>query len=131
MVEKDLTVLVLDDEALILSLVGSFLRKSRFLPLMASDFIQARRICMETERSIDIVLADISLPPLGREAFWVTLEERFPYARVMNMSGFPEDQVEAPDWKGQRFFLEKPFKGADLLNLLDRASHALRSAGGC
>jgi len=131
MVEKDLTVLVLDDEALILSLVGSFLRKARFLPLMASDFIQARRICMETERSIDIVLADISLPPPGSEAFWAALAERFPYARLVNMSGFPEDQVEVPDWKAPRFFLEKPFKGADLLTVLDRASQVLRSAGSC
>ncbi len=131
MVEKDLTVLVIDDEDLILTLVGSFLRKTRYLPLPATDFMQGRRICLDSEGAIDIVLADVSLPPQGKDAFWSLLAERFPRARVIHMSGFTEDQIEVSDWKGLRYFLQKPFKGSDLVSLLDSASQVLRLAGGC
>ena len=130
MVEKDLTVLVIDDESLILTLVNSFLRKSRFLPFLAGDMVQARRIVLESERGIDIVLADVTLPIRGRDEFWAVLQDRFPGARVVHMSGFPEDQADLPHWAGPRFFLQKPFKGAELLSILERASQAMRSAGG-
>jgi DNA-binding NtrC family response regulator len=131
MTEQDATVLVVDDEGLILNLVHSCLRNSRFVPILAADLGIARRICEETERSIEIVLADAGAVAQGSEAFWRSLSARFPAARVVYMSGFPEEQLSLTAWPGQSSFLPKPFRKADLLAALERASSATRSAGGC
>jgi two-component system, cell cycle sensor histidine kinase and response regulator CckA len=128
--QRDVAVLVLDDETMILNLVSAFLRGTRFLPILAGDVNIARRICEETELTIDIVLSDLSMPGRGAEAFWTSLRNRFPEARVIFMSGFAEDQVELPDWGGRRLFLEKPFTAAELVKTLERAGQNTMGAGG-
>jgi two-component system, cell cycle sensor histidine kinase and response regulator CckA len=130
LVQKEVTVLVVDDESLMLNLIGSLLQRTRFAPISAGDMVQARRICEAAERPIDIVLCDVGMAKPGREAFWTSLRNRFPEARVVFMSGFPEDQVELPEWTGRRLFLEKPFPAAKLVSTLEWAAQTVKSAGG-
>jgi DNA-binding NtrC family response regulator len=130
MIQSAVTVLVLDDESLILRLVNSFLRDTRFVAILAADLIVARRICDETERTINVLLCDASMSDEGAAEFWECMGRRFPAVRAVYMSGFPEHQVEVPEWPGRRLFLQKPFSADDLIGTLERAVQPVHYAGG-
>ena len=130
MIQSAVTVLVLDDESLILRLVNSFLRNSRFVAIPAADLIIGRRICDETDRAVQVLLCDASMSDEGAVEFWECVRRRFPTIHAVYMSGFPEHQVEIPAWPARRLFLQKPFSSDELIGTLERAVQPVQYAGG-
>jgi PAS domain S-box-containing protein len=100
------TVLVVEDEDLIRTLVDQVLRGEGYDVLLAADGGEA--IELADRNRIDVLLTDLTMPGIGGRELAARLRESRPGLKVMFMSGF----VEAGDFPAAApgtGFLEKPF----------------------
>ena len=106
------TILVLEDEPLLMSLLCCVLRRHGYTVLEAVSSEQAVQHFQESGRQIDLLLADVSLPGIsGVEVAWL-LRSELPDLRVILMSGYPSNSWDARD----SGFLQA--LGSDLVTIL-------------
>ena len=117
--DKRKTVLVVEDEDVLLELLRGMLEAHGFNVLMAMDGIEAVRLYGERGKDIAVVLTDMGLPAMGG---WEVLEEILkmdPSAKVICASGFLDnslrDQMIAA---GAVEFIQKPYSYEGLIALL-------------
>ncbi|HLG42133.1 MAG TPA: response regulator [Planctomycetota bacterium] len=84
-------VLVVDDEPMVLKVVGRALEREGFEPVLASTGEEALRR-METE-SFDAVVTDHNMPGLKGSQLLVTVRTRFPHMRRILLTGWSEDDL--------------------------------------
>ena len=108
------TVLVVEDEASILKLVGRALRSQGFTVLEAKDGEEAREVNAQHAGTIDLLLTDSVLPRLSGPDLCSMILEKRPSTRVIFMSGYTEGDVLARSEKYGGAFLAKPFTIEDL-----------------
>lgn len=131
---REATVLLVDDEPQVVTLVSEMLRREGFDVIGATDGEEALRIAGSEERRIDLLLTDIVMPQLnGRE-----LADRMKAVRrglkVLYMSGFMKEAILK--YYGISIsgipFLQKPFTretlGRKVRDLLE--TPAAEAAGG-
>lgn len=111
------TVLVVEDDPAIQMLAAQTLRSDGYHVLVASDSPDALRLSDEYQPTIDLVLADIMLPSGNGIAMASTLLVKRPNTRVLYMSGFNAEAIQAVQYEGgpNGEFLEKPFVPRALL----------------
>jgi DNA-binding response OmpR family regulator len=110
------TVLVVDDQPIVLDLVARILTVAGYGVLQATDATAALRLFQEERERIALVLTDVQMPgmsgvELGRR-IWAT----DPSLPVLYMSGFtpePLDFLSADEQQGR--WIAKPFSGDELL----------------
>jgi PAS domain S-box-containing protein len=122
------TVLVVDDEPIVLSFVRTALRRGGYRVFTASSGRQALEAIERRHGSIDLVLLDLVMPKMGGEEVADILARTHPQIKVMLMSGYSE--MEAERVFGGRpiaSFLQKPFTAGILL---ERLNEALKGATG-
>jgi DNA-binding response OmpR family regulator len=118
--EKQLTVLVVDDEEDLRDIMHRILKRNGFAPLTAGDVAPAIELCREHPGVIDILVTDLTLPGgSGTELSRAAVEMR-PGIRVVYISGLPkelavQEGLIAPD----SLLVKKPFSSADLLAALN------------
>ena len=121
--EKQVRVLIVDDEPLVLSCVVNSLRAQRFQNIHTAATALHARALFHAER-FDVVLCDISLPDgdgrqLLREALAIN-----PHMHAVLMSGFLYDGLMIPaDLYGKLEFLAKPFTHDELCAILSAKKH--------
>jgi len=104
------TVLVVEDEQMVLGLIRSVLQLGGYLVLEASHGAEAMAIAERYQGAIDVLLTDVVMPGMsGRE-----LAQRFrvlrPETRVIFISGYTDELVMQQDPPDARVtFLQKPF----------------------
>jgi DNA-binding response OmpR family regulator len=105
------TVLVVEDDPAIQLLAAQTLRSEGYHVLVASDSPDALRLSDEYHSTIDLVLTDIMLPSGNGIALASTLLLKRPDTRVLYMSGFNAEAIQAVQYEGgpNGEFLEKPF----------------------
>lgn len=105
------TILLVDDEEMVRSLVAKVLRRFGLSVLTASDGAEAVDIFSARHHEIDCVLLDSRMPNMdGREAF-EAMREILPDVPVILCSGFTEEGiVEELTRKGLAGFLQKPYR---------------------
>ena len=113
------TVLLVDDENIILEALAPALEAMGFEVITARDGVEAVAIYQEASADIDLVLMDLTMPRMnGREAFLAMRRIR-PEARVILTSGYNEQEslqhFLAKDLAG---FIQKPFLLKDLRAIL-------------
>lgn len=123
-------VLVVDDEAIILKLIGEMVQSLGFTPCMARDGREAVRIYVERNAMIDLVILDMVMPHMdGRDVF-EALRTVNPDVKVIIASGHgPNERSEEILGLGPHLLLKKPFTR----NALSRAMATLlgASSGTC
>ena len=124
-------VLVVEDEALLRSVTGEYLRLCGYVVIEASDAAEAIEVIGRGERT-DIVFSDISLPGMvdGLSlARW--LRQRRPDLRLMLTSGYGEAVRRAAiELVGRDCFVAKPYHQQDLARHIDALlSREQRAAG--
>jgi len=116
------TVLLVDDEPVIVAATKEMLERGGYTVLTAANGIEAIQQARESGNSVDAIVLDMRMPVMsGPEAF-STLVEACPRAKVLVSSGFELDQeAEALLNAGAAGFLQKPFRSTVLIDAIDRA----------
>ena len=120
-----LTVLVVEDERLVLLTVEHYLRRAGYTPLLAASPEQALELAQAHPGSIDVLLTDVSLPKMGGGELADAVRAHRPEIAVLFMSAFPREQLVAKGWIDPSCpSIEKPFREHDLVANLARVSSA-------
>ena len=107
------TVLVVDDETMILTLARITLERGGFEVLTAEDGDEAVGLFAQKHDRIDFVVLDMTMPRMsGRDAFRL-LVEIAPTVRVLLSTGYSAEDVTELD--GAIGLLKKPYRPAELL----------------
>jgi PAS domain S-box-containing protein len=104
------TVMVVEDEAAVLSLSRRALEAQGYVVLAASDGAAALRILERHGGPIDLLLTDVVMPGISGRELAEQLTARRPGVRVLYMSGYPGDAVvQQGTLAPGSAFLQKPF----------------------
>lgn len=104
------TILLVEDEAAVRSLVKRILTQKGYRVLEASDGAIALRLAASHVGEIDLVLTDVAMPNLGGRGMVEELRELSPGIRVLFMSGIPKEDVFPDKATASRIpYLQKPF----------------------
>jgi two-component system cell cycle sensor histidine kinase/response regulator CckA len=127
------TVLVVEDEEIIRSLVREQLESLGYAVLDSRDGDEALAVLCGTSAAIDLVVTDLVMPRMSGRDLARRVAELRPTTAVLLISGYGGDTVtaEGPLEPGIAF-LEKPFTGAELAakvrEVLDAAATRARPA---
>lgn len=109
------TILVVDDEPAVRSLVRSILAAQGYRVVEAEDADAARHLAGEGSRAIDLLLTDMVMPGVSGTALARELMTTRPDLKVLFMSGFADPtRFGADRLEHGSHFLQKPFKPATL-----------------
>ncbi|MDD5531933.1 MAG: response regulator, partial [Syntrophales bacterium] len=116
------TILLVDDEQVILTVNGEMLEKLGYKVLMAKGGREAIEI-FRGNPDIKLVILDMIMPDLGGREVFEALKELDPSIRVILSSGYSlSDEAARMMERGCRAFIQKPF---NILELSDRIRRVL------
>jgi len=120
------TILVVDDEPRIRSLVKSVLARQHHRILEASDGVEALGIVKRPKARIDLLLTDVVMPGMDGVELARRATSQSPKVRVIYMSGKCEAEAVRLDMDRRGFgFVRKPF---DIDELDAKVSQSLAKA---
>ncbi len=116
------TVLVIDDEAGVRSMLQRILSRQGYRLLLAGDGAQGVALYREHAEEIALVLLDLAMPEMSGPQVFEELRRLSPTVRVLLTSGYDERDAR------RRFklaegasFLQKPYSRETLLEVVERA----------
>ena len=116
------TILVVDDNALVLKVVVEILRHAKFRVLSARDGAEAIELAEKTEERIDLLLADVDMPLLSGPDLGLVLKKARPDLHVMLMSGGESGNLLVLNYGWA--FIQKPFVSAKLFQMITEVLHS-------
>ncbi|MHB8883393.1 MAG: hybrid sensor histidine kinase/response regulator [Thermodesulfovibrionales bacterium] len=115
------TVLIADDEAMVLNICTAIVESLGCRVLTAKDGEEAVRIFQESSGSIDLVLLDLTMPRMDGLAAFEKMRRIRPDVRVVLSSGYSEQELsERYSGSGIGAFIQKPFHIDQLQAILAR-----------
>jgi PAS domain S-box-containing protein len=112
-------ILVVDDEASILSITSETLQTYGYQVVTASNGAEAVAIYAQQKDKIAVVLTDLSMPVMDGRATIYALLKINPKAKIVAMSGMDEaESVAKASTAGIKHFISKPYTAATLLKTL-------------
>lgn len=105
------TILLIDDEDLLLTMGEMVLSSFGYRVLTASSGIKALEIFSEKASEINLVITDLVMPQMSGREVIERLRKQAPNVKVICASGF----VRPPASEDQENYLQKPFASQDLL----------------
>lgn len=109
------TVLLVDDEEMIIDVGSQMLKHMGYEVLTAGDGKEALEVYQENRGVIDIVILDMIMPEMGGSQTYDGLKAIDPEVKVLLSSGYSRDgQAEEILKKGCRGFIQKPFDMKDI-----------------
>lgn len=110
------TVLVVEDEMELLSLMGSSLEAHGYTVRCASSPQVALKFCDEIPGGLDLLITDVIMPEMNGRELAKLVEQKYPTMRTLFISGYTADVVaERGILEKETHFLQKPFTPAILL----------------
>ena len=107
------TILLVDDEQAVRSIVLRILRRSNYNVLEADSGEAALKIADEHQGRIDLVITDMFMPGLRGPEVVQRLAPKRPGLRALFMSGYADQDARTGVPAGANF-LNKPFSGQEL-----------------
>jgi len=109
------TILAVDDEEIIRSLLEETLKKLGYKVILANDGEEAVQIYEERKDEIDAVIIDMIMPRLGGRETFREIKRRNSDVRVLLASGYSQDGAAQRILdEGVRGFIQKPFELVEL-----------------
>ncbi len=109
------TVLLVEDEAPLRTLIHQTLERHGYRLLEAQDATDALRIAEQHREPIDLLLSDVVMPQMGGRALAELVTPLHPETRVLYISGYTDDAIVHHGVLDPGVaFLQKPFSAADL-----------------
>lgn len=126
MPENTATVLLVDDEPVVLKILGAALTLHGYNVLEAQDYYTALQAAERHGGRLDLLITDISLPGLNGFELTRKLLQYCPKLSVLLMSGYTGSEIcqYYGVALGDVHFLAKPFKPAELLRRLQALAAA-------
>ena len=119
------TILVIEDELMLLGLLKEFLVSAGYKVIEARDGEEGVARYDEFKDRIDLVLSDIGLPKMGGEQVFAAIRAKNPHARVIFCTGFIEEGAKDMLLEtGALSLLYKPYKVPEVLSAVRRALDA-------
>jgi len=109
------TVLVVEDDNSVRSLVRRVLETSGFTVISASSGVEALALCDRQQHKIDLLLTDVIMPQMSGRDLAGHIRERYPDMQVLFMSGYTSNAIANNGvLEPGMNFIGKPFTAADL-----------------
>jgi DNA-binding response OmpR family regulator len=108
-------VLVIDDQAEVLSLIGRILSRDGYTPFLAMDGIEGMVLFEKHHDRIDVVILDWHLPEWSGRETLRRLTKRRPNLRVVLSTGDREAALDKTDRELFSCLLLKPFTPGELM----------------
>jgi CheY-like chemotaxis protein len=103
------TILVVEDEESIRKLVSTILQDQGYQVLSAGDGMEALQNLQMLKGKCDLVITDVIMPRMKCTSFVEGVKAMRPEARILFMSGYAGDTLQANGVGEDRPFLQKPF----------------------
>jgi PAS domain S-box-containing protein len=115
------TILVVEDEEMLLDLLKNILISKGYSAITARDGVEAVEMFMLRRREISLVVADVGLPRLSGSEVYRKLKRINPHVKVILASGFLEPGFTADILKsGVKEVIRKPYEPEELLRCIRR-----------
>jgi two-component system, cell cycle sensor histidine kinase and response regulator CckA len=102
------TVLVVEDEEAVRSLMRTALEHSGYRVLLAADGVDALKLLASHTGPLDLLITDLAMPGMNGTELAVKVKERLPEIGVLYISGYAEELRQAGKIE-EHAFLQKPF----------------------
>jgi two-component system, cell cycle sensor histidine kinase and response regulator CckA len=113
------TVLVVEDERIMLRLLERFLSRQGYQVLLAADGEQAIDGYCRHKTEIDVVLLDVGLPKVSGVDVLRKMKKENPDVRVVVASGYLDGQMKTEMYRaGVKAFVDKPYLLPEMLETL-------------
>ncbi|MET0795368.1 MAG: response regulator [Polyangiaceae bacterium] len=106
----DETVLVVEDNSAVRSVLCRVLKDAGYVVLDACDAVQATAICDSRREHIDLLLTDVVMPGVSGPELAIELQQKRPEMKVLFMSGYSGSAITRHGVLREGLvFLQKPF----------------------
>jgi signal transduction histidine kinase/CheY-like chemotaxis protein len=113
------TILVVDDEPVILDLAETILNRFGYRVIRAENGEQALTIVAEQSGRVDLVILDLNMPGMGGHSCLEALAARYPDVPVLLASGYsPNGSVRETLAAGAAGFIGKPYQLKEMLKVV-------------
>ncbi len=109
MASKGLTILVVEDDPAVQTIISNLLHSQGYRVLLASSGDEALEKARTLGNGIDLLLTDVVMPGMSGRELAETLRSRWPDMRILFMSGYTDDAVLRHGIIKQDDFVGKPF----------------------
>lgn len=116
------TILVVDDNASVLTVVVEILKSAHFEVLSARDGADAVESANKTEGVIDLLLSDVDMPLMSGPDLGLVLKKTRPDLHVMLMSGGEDGNLLVLNYGWA--FIQKPFVATKLVQMIVEVLHS-------
>lgn len=113
------TILVVEDEPNVRSLIVRVLARRGFRILQAKDGAEALALVRALDEPIDLLVTDVIMPQLSGPGLAKILRAQDPDLRVIFVSGYTPDDLRNEVIQDADAFIEKPMSPAGLLRTID------------
>jgi len=103
------TILLVEDEASVRSLIAKLLRSLGYTVLEASRADEALKLSAQYAHPVHLILSDLVLPQMSGSELVHHLRPSRPETRVLFISGYTEEALNRRGFEGGAAFLAKPF----------------------
>lgn len=110
------TILLVEDEESVRSLIGAVLRRQGYRVLDAADAVEARALFATHNRTVDLLLTDVVMPGMNGPALAQHLVGCRSDLRVLFISGYSYGGSPLDDGNPNAGFLSKPFSASVLVS---------------
>ena len=122
------TILIVDDEQVLLDLIEAILSRNGYKVLIAKDGLQAIEQYKTHQNEIVLIFSDVGMPNLNGYDMFMRLKEINPSIRVIIGSGYIDDNQKDELLKsGVKRFIPKPYNPPEMLKtireVLDSTAH--------
>jgi two-component system cell cycle sensor histidine kinase/response regulator CckA len=125
------TILFVEDETFVRSVAAEVLESAGYRVIVAGSAAEALQASRNCSPPIDLLVADVVLPGMNGRKLAEHLEALHPSARILLISGYPEQLALCEVSSGNGKFLAKPFSIHSLLravrDALDQAHPCARA----
>jgi DNA-binding NtrC family response regulator len=120
--DKRETILVVDDEQMVLDVVCSILSDSGYNIIKATSPEDVMEIIKTTPEKIDAILSDIVMPGMSGTEMIAQVKDSLPSAEIVFMSGQMNYSLVEPEVLADKvLFIRKPFMPKELLDKMRTA----------
>ncbi|MFN2636149.1 MAG: response regulator [Gemmatimonadaceae bacterium] len=114
------TILLVDDEQAVRSIVMKILRRANYNVLEAQSGVEALAIAESHAGRIDLVISDMYMPGMRGPEVVQALQPKRPGLRALFISGYADQDSRTAVPTGANF-LNKPFSGQELAAAVEAA----------